>query len=642
MCGLTVFYNIPKLDNKTNELYNYIKNRGPDKKILKKYDNLNCLFSRLAIQDLSKNGDQPILSHSKKFLMLFNGEIYNHLSIRSKIIDKNPNKLWKGTSDSETLVEAFDFFGIYETLNLVKGMYSIFLYDFETKKVLLINDIFGEKPIYYQINNNSFLVSSSIDSFNYQENKLKINSIKDLVTNNYIRHPQTIWENIYKIEPATILSFNIGTDNTIKNKSSEIYYNKSKKFTKINDTLDNITNKLEKKLFEAIENQLISDVPIGTFLSGGIDSTLVTAIASKISPKKLNTFTIGFNNAKFNEAVYAKNIANYLGTNHHEKYLDKKNFFEILNDVFNAYSEPFSDSSQIPTILLTNFCSSKVKVSLTGDGGDELFGGYNRYAFNPKIWKLIKFFPLFSRKIFSNCITDESNISLKLIKQILYLSNSRLRNVHYFDKKIVQLFNAFKAKNLFEFSNLLSCHIDHSIRDKNLFKNHEENNPINSNNTYIEDVDGLMTYDIFNYLPGDLLVKVDRAAMYYGLETRAPFLDKSVYEFSRSIPIKYKIHKGQSKIILKNLLKKYVPQNLIERPKQGFLLPINEILRDNDLVKEIDFLFDEEKIDSQNIFNCKFISNLWKKYKEGNFFDQYLIWDLIVFQKWLDRNLKIE
>ena len=641
MCGLTVFYNISKLDKETNKLYDYIKNRGPDKKIIKKYDNLNCLFSRLAIQDLSDNGDQPILSKSKNLLMLFNGEIYNHYEIRTILINKYQHKIWSGTSDSETLVESFDYLGINETLKLIKGMFSIFLYHFQHKRVFLMNDIFGEKPLYYQINKNSFMVSSSINSFNYQKNILNIKSVKELVTNNYINHPQTIWKNIYKIKPASLISFNITKNYTIENKSSQIYYDKSKKFSQLKESLDSLTNKLEKKLFESIESQLISDVPIGSFLSGGIDSTLITAIASKISSSKLNTFTIGFNSAKFNEAIYAKKIANHLGTIHHEKYLDNKNLSEILMDVFKAYDEPFSDSSQIPTILLSKFCSSKVKVSLTGDGGDELFGGYNRYNFNPKIWRILKFFPFFCRNIASKLVRHDSRISINVIKQILFFFNSRLRHVHYFDNKIVQLFAAFNSKNLFEFTNLLSSHIDPNVRDNYLFKNFKNDTSDNININYNEDLNGLMTYDIYNYLPGDLLVKVDRAAMYYGLETRAPFLDKHIYEFSKSLPKKYKIHKGQSKIILKNLLKKLIPENLIDRPKQGFLLPINEILRNNELIHEIDFLFNEKKIDSQNIFNGKFIVDLWKRYKEGYFFDQYLIWDLIIFQKWLDRNINI-
>ena len=642
MCGLTVFFNLPNLDNKITDLFKFIENRGPDKSLYKKINNLSLLFSRLAIQDLSEMGDQPIFSFSKRFVMMFNGEIYNHNHIRSIIENEFSHTSWKGKSDSETLIEAFSYFGIDKTLELVKGMFAIFLYDQIHKKIYLINDIFGEKPLYYQINKDSFLISSSLNSFNFKDiNKdISLNAIKELVTNNYISHPNTIWQNVRKISPASIISFQISKNNTIKNITDRKYYNKFKKIDKLYQPPDKLTSKLENYLHESVERQLISDVPLGSFLSGGIDSTLITAIASKISSNSLRTFTIGFKNSKFNEAIYASKIADYLKTDHNQKYLDKNNFIEIFDDIFKAFDEPFSDSSQIPTILLSKFCSSKVKVALTGDGGDELFGGYNRYVFNPKIWKNLSLFPLFARKSIASIFSNyHSRFIISIIKNLLYLSNSKFKSVHYFDQKILQLFRAINSKDLFEFSKKLSSHIDDSTRDKLLFNKIFEKNKVISNIKFENNFRGMMQYDVSDYLPGDLLVKVDRSSMYYGLETRAPFLDKKVYEFSKLIPNEYIIDKGNSKIILKNILKKIVPNELIDRPKQGFLIPVNEILRNNDIEKKIDLLFNKEKIISQNILNYNFIKKLWTKYKKGYHFDQYLLWDLIVLQKWLDTNL---
>ena len=643
MCGLTVFFNIPNLDNKTTELFKFIENRGPDSSLFKEIDNLSFLFSRLAIQDLSEMGDQPIFSSSKKFVMMFNGEIYNHKHIRSLIENEFNHRSWKGTSDSETLIESFSYFGVDKTLELVKGMFAIFLYDLILKKIYLINDIFGEKPLYYQINKDSFLISSSLNSFNFIDNNSKdinLNSIKELVSNNYISHPNTIWQNVRKINPASIISFQISKNKTIKNITDCNYYNKFKKFEKLYQPPDKLSAKLENYLHESVERQLISDVPLGSFLSGGIDSTLVTAIASKISSNNLKTFTIGFKNSKFNEAIYASKIADYLKTDHNQKYLDKNNFIEIFNDIFEAFDEPFSDSSQIPTILLSKFCSTRVKVALTGDGGDELFGGYNRYVFNPKIWKKLSLIPMFARKSIASIFSNyHPQFIINIIKNLLYLSNSRFKSVHYFDQKIVQLFRAISSKNLFEFSKKLSSHIDDTTRDKLLFTEIFENNTVLSNIKFENNYRGMMQSDINDYLPGDLLVKVDRSSMYYGLETRTPFLDKKVYEFSKTIPNQYIIEKDNSKIILKNILKKIVPNDLIDRPKQGFLIPNNEILRNDDIEKKIDLLFNKEKIISQNILNYDFIIKLWTKYKKGYHFDQYLLWDLIVLQKWLDTNL---
>lgn len=641
MCGLTTFFNIPSLENKTRDLFRYIENRGPDKNLFKEYDDIKFLFSRLSIQDLSDNGDQPITSKSNKFIMLFNGEIYNHKHIRFKIKKEFNFESWNGTSDSETLVESFSHFGINKTLDLLKGMYSIILYDKTKKKIYIINDIFGEKPLYYQINKDSFLISSSINSFNHKSNSLEVdfNSIKQLLTNNYIHHPLTCWKQVRKIKPASIISFDITKHGSIQNIIERKYYDKFKKIEKKNLHVDNLSLKLEKYLFESVERQLISDVPVGSFLSGGIDSTLITAIASKISPNKLKTFTIGFKDSKFNEAIYASNIAEYLKTNHYEKYLDNNNFVEIYDDIFKAFPEPFSDSSQIPTILLSKFCSTEVKVALTGDGGDELFGGYNRYIFNPKIWKTISLMPMFFRKIFENFPTKNNTALLvKIIKKILYLTNSRFKSVHYFDQKIIQLLRSVSSKDLFEFTRRLSSHIDENTRDKLLFKN-SSNSKINFNEKKFEkNFRGMMQNDVCNYLPGDLLVKVDRSSMHYGLETRAPFLDKNIYEFSKMIPDEFIVNNGNSKIILKGILKKLVPNKLIDRPKQGFLIPINEILSNDEIKIEVDQLFNKDKIKSQNIFNYDFILDLWTNYKKGYYFDQYLIWDLIVFQKWLDKN----
>ena len=248
MCGLTVFYNIQGLEQKIDILFRYIENRGPDKNIYKKFDNFHCLFSRLAIQDLSSNGDQPIQSQSKRYFMLFNGEIYNQKDIKLKIDKIYPSKKWKSTSDTEILLESFDIFGVDKTLEILRGMFAIFLYDFSNREVLLINDIFGEKPLYYQINKNSFLVSSSLDSFKYQKKKLNVDALKELTTINYIKHPNTAWDKIFKIEPSAIITFKVG--DSISKVSKYKYYNLNKKIPLIKSSMDNLTYNLEDCLFK--------------------------------------------------------------------------------------------------------------------------------------------------------------------------------------------------------------------------------------------------------------------------------------------------------------------------------------------------------------------------------------------------------
>lgn len=635
MCGFTVFYNLKYLENKKNikNLFNFINNRGPDKKKLVIQNNITFLFTRLSIQDLSKNGDQPIYSSCKNFIMVFNGEIYNHKKIRDKINLISPNKKWKGSSDSETLIESFKIFGVLKTLNLISGMFSIFLFDIRKNEFYLINDIFGEKPLYYEVSNNSFLISSSLNSFLLEKKKIDIASSSNLLIKNYIPHPHTSITGVKKINPSSFIKFKIS-----KNKVSKIFDKKyySLKYPKkvfYNESFESISNSLEKHLTEAIEEQLISDVPLGSFLSGGIDSTLITAIANKIYKKKLSTFTIGFNNKKFNEAIYAKKISEHLNTNHNEKYLNSNHLDQLFDEIIEAYNEPFSDSSQLPTVLLCKFASSKVKVCLTGDGGDELFGGYNRYIFNPKIWNFFKFVPFQLRSLIS--LAASNKISIILIKKFLGLYDQRFINMPYIDQKIHSILKSMKSKSLGELTLNLSSHLKFEDLKEYFMNDIKYKMQFEPAETTLD----LMNNDLKNYLPGDLLVKVDRASMNYGLETRMPFLNKELYEFTCKIPLKYKIDKKFSKIILKDILFKYVPKELIERPKQGFLIPINEIMKSKNTIHKIDNIFDIDKIESQKIFKAYKISKLWNNFKSGYTYDQYLIWDIIIFQSWIDKNV---
>ena len=635
MCGLTIFYNAPNYPEYIHDLKEFIKNRGPDHLSYNKIEDLHCIFSRLAIQDISENGHQPFISKSKKFFILFNGEIYNHLEIRNQISKEFSKDDWKSTSDTETLIESFDLYGVEKTLKIIEGMFSIFLYEFEKKKVTLVNDVFGQKPLYYQIEKNYFVISSSLNSFKFLKNKINHESISSLLKNNYIEHEKTIYMSVKKLKPASYIQFHInGSFNDTKEK---IFYDKAKKFHNLNLSYDEIKKSLKQKLFDSVEQQLISDVPIGTFLSGGIDSSLITSIASKIHTKKIDTFTIGFENIKFDEAIHAKRIADYLGTNHHENYLNQNNINEILDNVFDAYDEPFSDSSQIPSLLLCRFSSKKIKVCLSGDGGDELFGGYNRYVFNVKLWNFINKFPFIFRSGIRKLFLSNLNFFLKPTIFLAQILNKRFKNVHYFDQKLIKLFDSINAKDLFNFSNKFLSHANDELLDKLLISKieYEENN-----HSYEQNTEGLMNKDIHEYLSGDLLVKMDRASMFYGLEVRSPFLNKDIFEFANQIPLKYKINGQNSKIIIKDILSDFLPKNLFERPKQGFLIPLHQILTDTLFNKKFNKLFEKEKIIKQNIFDSKTIFSLVSSFQNGNYFNQYLLWDIICLQKWLDKNLE--
>ena len=638
MCGFTVFYNIEELKSKDNtqKLFNVIQNRGPDNNKKLDFDNITFLFSRLSIQDLSENGDQPIVSKSGKFVMTFNGEIYNHLHIREKINSSFHNFEWKGTSDSETLIESFDCFGVQETLRDLSGMFSIFLFNTHTKEFYLINDIFGEKPLYYEIADDYFMVSSNLNSFNFKKRKINSMQISEVLKKNYIKYPNSIYENISKISPATFKKYKIS--DSIKMVYEKCYYEKSTKFSKLSDSFEDCSLKLEKILLDAVEEQLISDVEIGSFLSGGIDSSLISALMAKVSKKKINTYTIGFFNNKFDESKYTTPISDHINSNHHIKKLDTSDVLEIFNNLLQAYDEPFSDSSQIPTLLLTKFASQHVKVALTGDGGDEMFGGYYRYIFNPKIWNYLKLIPKSIRPLFKSVFSNNKSISVKTATFLLKILSPRLSKTLYIENKLVSLFRAFDSNSLGDFTNNFSGHCDKET-EKKIIINQNSNFYNYEDNYKIETVEDMMEQDVQSYLPGDLLVKVDRAAMNFGLETRMPFLNKKVYEYSKMLPIKYKIHNKESKLILKNILNKYVPKKLIDRPKQGFLLPISDIFNEKSTIEMINNVLNIEKINEQKIFNSKYIQFLWDNFKKGFYHDQYLLWDIIFLQMWIDKNI---
>ena len=376
---------------------------------------------------------------------------------------------------------------------------------------------------------------------------------------------------------------------------------------------------------------------VGTFLSGGIDSSLITSIAQKVSKKEISSFSIGFEDSKFDESIYAEKIAKHLGTNHRTKIMSKDDINNIFDTIIDTYGEPYSDSSQIPTILLSQFSSQYLKVVLTGDGGDELFGGYDRYTFVNKIWRYIDFFPLFLRNQIKLLFEYSSPYSYNFFSTLIKLIFTKYRKTNFLSSKLRNLLISLSSNNPIELAEKLSSHFS---QDFNLlFKDFNSN----SNSTYQYDnnysiAENIMLHDVQNYLPNDLLVKTDRASMRYGLEARMPFLDEHIYKFSRSLPLSYKLKGDQSKIILKKLLNRYIPSELFERPKQGFLVPLNDVLQNK--ITDIEKILNEDLIRKQGILNPEVVSNELNQFKFGNTFNIYNLWDIINFQMWVNKNLK--
>ena len=633
MCGFTGFFNFPELENSNDisNLINIIKSRGPDSQHWTNYKSLYLLFARLSIVDLSDNAMQPILSNSKNLIMLFNGEVYNYQQLKKKLLDIDKiDKECK--SDTKILIECFDQFGL-EILNEIHGMFSVFLFDTKKNIAFLINDRFGEKPLYYSFSKKNLFFSSDVKSFHFKKRSINTDIINNYFSQNYIGYPNTIWNDVKKISPSTIISFKLDFSNlSVSDPEFNKYWSPTKIFNITKDDLDSATDKLDNLLSETVENQLNADVNVGTFLSGGIDSSLITAIAQKVSNKKLSTFSIGFEDANFDESVFAEKIAEHLDTNHYCKIMKIEDVSDILSSLIDIYGEPYSDSSQIPTVLLSKFSSKHVKVVLTGDGGDELFGGYERYSFVNKVWKYIDFFPLSTRKLLIKVFEFSSPLSYNLISLFIKFIFNKYKNTQNIDSKLRNLILSLDSLNPVIFAKKLSSHFHNGYPLIEKFQSFEEFSK--HQKKYPENIsESIMLNDTEDYLPNDLLVKTDRATMYYGLEARMPFLDHKIFEFSKTLPLDFKISKNKSKVILKKLLKRYVPENLFERPKQGFLVPLNEVI--NYKIDQIEKLLDKANIEKHGILDSNKIQREFNSFKAGNYYNQYNLWDVIIFQLWM-------
>ena len=652
MCGFSGFFTLENLDYQgtLKKITECIHHRGPDdtKYLIDKKNNFYAGFKRLSIIDLSNNGSQPMQSFDKRFTILFNGEIYNFKEIKKKLIENNSyeNKIiFKGTSDTEVLINCISFFGIDKTLSLVEGQYAIALWDDFKKNFYLIRDRFGEKPLYYGTVNNTFIFSSELKAISIFPNFNQSISKKSLEY--YLRflsvpEPKTIYENIFKVQSSEIVTLNFQNNRFSLNDTSIVtkkqYWSpKNIAIQAKNNLFDDYEisqNQIEKSLRESIKLQSYADVPIGSFLSGGIDSTLICALQQTQSNNKINTFSIGFDNKSFNEASYAKKISKYLNTNHNEIILNESKNLDIVSNLSNIYCEPFADSSQLPTFLLCNELKKFYKVALSGDGGDELFGGYNRYIWISKIWPIINLFPITIRKLI---FKYTSLISLDLIDSIFFILKKitfNYINVKFAGQKLNNL--SIKLQTVNNIDELFMYFISEWTPEDKLILNHEYDNTIfykYSKNNQFSIEENMMMHDTINYLPNDILTKTDRASMNNSVEIRSPFLNSNLFKNAWQVPQINKIYNNNGKIILKDILKKYIPKNLYDRPKQGFAVPIDDWLRTSLYDWANDYL-SVESLKSNNFFDFKIINRRWEQHLSGKKNWGQSLWTVIIFQQW--------
>jgi asparagine synthase (glutamine-hydrolysing) len=637
MCGISGFltlrkYNASFYRDTLIKMSNELENRGPDAQGIW-YDELNGIgFShrRLSILDLSETGDQPMRSSNGRYMIVFNGEIYNHHRIREDLSLSGNIIQWNGTSDTETLLKAIEVFGLANALERCRGMFALALWDEEESKLSLARDRVGEKPLYYGVQNGELLFSSQINSlkvYPYFSASISSNATIQYLKYGFVPAPLSIFNDIFKLLPGQILNvcgktlqFDFETYWSLENAVIEA------KANPFSGSFEDASIKLDELIVDAVNQQMISDVPLGAFLSGGIDSSTIVGIMQSISSKKVKTFSIGFDEKGFNEAIYAKAVSEYLGTEHHEVYLTPKDTLKIVPDLPDYFDEPFSDSSQIPTYLLAKITKKEVTVALSGDGGDELFCGYNRYLATNRYWSYLSKLPIGSRfvieKIYSslpkkNILFESQGFRRKLDKASTVLQSRDLDELYF---KIL-------SKNQQPEEFLLN---PGSYSTDKIVKSLEYN---------LTDIERMMFMDFKSYLVDDILVKVDRCSMAVSLETRVPFLDHEIIEFAWSLPESYKIRGARGKLVLRDVLKKYVPDALIERPKKGFGIPLDAWLR-GPLVDWVETFINRDFLDRQKIFRTDILLNIWMEHKSGKRNYGESIWNILMFQAWYYKNFE--
>lgn len=646
MCGFVGF-----LGNVTSQSEQMIRlmsmaiiSRGPDDEgeWLDVEASVALAHRRLSIVDISPAGHQPMSSVSDRYVIAFNGEIYNHLDIRAELEKSGPPPQWRGHSDTETLLAAIDAWGLEATLKKSNGMFAIALWDKQSRLLTLARDRMGEKPLYFgwqgNVKHRSFLFGSELKALK-QHSSFAATVNRDalclLLRHNYIPAPYSIYQGISKLEPGSLLTVSLKQPepkiwkywDTLEVASAGI---KNQFAGSENDAVD----ALERLAKDAVRQQMVADVPLGAFLSGGVDSSAVVAMMQAQSSRPVKTFTIGFNEKGYNEAEHAKAVARHLGTEHTELYVSSQQAMDVVPRLPSLYCEPFSDSSQIPTFLVSQLARQHVTVSLSGDAGDELFCGYNRYQMTNDLWSKISLAPSPLRALAAKGI---SSIAPKQWDRIARFIPGATRYSAVGDKlhKGASVLVSRTVDQLYlGMVSHLSNPADWVIGGKEpltqLTGNHTVLNELGS-------VERMMALDAVSYLPDDILVKVDRAAMGVSLESRVPFLDHRLVEFAWSLPITYKLHNGQTKWPLREVLYRHVPRELIDRPKMGFGIPLHDWLR-GPLRNWAEELLGAERLRREGYFQPEPIRQKWAEHLSGKRNWAYLLWNVLMFQAWLEVN----
>lgn len=613
-----------------------IVHRGPDDQgIYTSADNsLGFIHRRLAILDLSEAGHQPMASNDTRYVIAYNGEIYNHLELRREL-EQQFDSQWRGHSDTETLLEGIRCWGIEPTVSRCVGMFAFALWDNTERTLTLGRDRVGEKPLYYGFCNGIFLFGSELKALKAHpafDSRINIAAVALMLRHKYIPAPHTIYQQLFKLLPGSLLT--LQADKLQQGADIQPYWSFTTAAAKASSnpfkgTGQEALDAAENQLKQAVSEQMLADVPLGAFLSGGTDSSLIAALMQAQSTKPIRTYTVGFNVPEYNEAEHAKAVAAHLGTDHTEIYVGEQDALNVVPKLATMYDEPFADSSQIPTYLIAAEARKHVTVALSGDAGDELFGGYSRYFDCVRKADKLSALP---QAFFSLLGWCQPLLNADVWQQLDRLTGQTHRGL--FSNTCGR---AADLSQLNDFSALYRYMVSDWKHPSDVLMSAAEPTTLLNRKVLAESEERfnwMMLADSQTYLPDDVLVKVDRAAMAASLETRVPMLDHRFIELALALPLNLKIRGGTGKWALKQILYKYVPKPLLDRPKTGFGVPVDHWLR-GPLRDWAEALLDEHKLSQQGLFNVATVKKYWHEHLSGGRNWQYPLWNLLMFQSWL-------
>lgn len=647
MCGIAGFINTSiasqELDTIAGRMVGALRHRGPDDQGVwhDSIAGLALAHRRLTILDLSTAGHQPMVSKSGRFVIVFNGEIYNHLELRAKLAEAQGGMTWQGHSDTETILACCEAWGFEKTILQLVGMFALALWDKQLRTLTLARDRLGEKPLYYGWHRNNFMFGSELKALASHPDwrgEVDRDALSLFIQRGYVPTPLSIWFGVRKLLPGSYLVIPRSDCDRLKEVKPIVYWS-ARTYVDQPDTVyeqdSQAIDTLEGLLRRSLVGQMIADVPLGAFLSGGVDSSTVVALMQAEGTRPVKTFTIGYGEKDYNEAVYAAAVAKHLGTDHTELYVTPEDAIGLIPQLADIYDEPFADASQLPTSLVAALARTQVTVSLSGDGGDELFGGYNRHVLGPKLWSVLKVMPKTVREAVSAVLSNFSPASWDKANQYLRI------NQPMFGDKVHKLAGLLGAKSSNDIYKLLTsvdanaqnvlCNSAGRLTDDLTWAG-EEMKALQS-----KDIRQRMMFnDLVGYMTDDILCKVDRAAMAVSLETRAPLLDHRVVEFALRLPDQMKIRDGSGKWLLRQVLYRHVPKQLIERPKQGFGVPIDSWLR-GPLRQWAENLLNPARLDKEGFFNSVIVTQKWQEHVSGKKNWQYWLWNILMFQAWQEK-----